>query len=65
MPQEHVYSCYNLMTWESNKRSIVSYSPDSSELLESTIDDFADVSYCSSLASNSNKRRRLQKSQID
>ncbi|XP_020600031.1 cyclin-D5-2-like [Phalaenopsis equestris] len=62
---ELVYSCYNLMTWESNKRSIISNSPDSSELLESTIDNFVDVSSSSSIASNSNKRRKLQKFQID
>ncbi|KAH0457738.1 hypothetical protein IEQ34_013053 [Dendrobium chrysotoxum] len=62
---ELVYSCYNLMTWESKKRSILSNSMDSSELFESTIDNFVDVSDCSSLAGNSNKRRRFQKSQID
>ncbi|PKU79709.1 cyclin-D3-3-like [Dendrobium catenatum] len=62
---ELVYSCYKLMTWESKKSSILSNSMDSSELFESTIDNFVDVSDCSSLAGNSNKRRRFQKSQID
>ncbi|KAH0463979.1 hypothetical protein IEQ34_006941 [Dendrobium chrysotoxum] len=46
-------------------RSILANSMDFSELFESTVENFVDVSDCSSLAGNSNKRRRLQKSQID
>ncbi|KAK8956953.1 Cyclin-D5-1 [Platanthera zijinensis] len=56
LPQELVYSCYKLMTWESKKRSAASCTLDSSDLSESSLDDMSD---CGSLvAGNSSKRKR-------